>query len=83
MGYVEKSELMEVLKIEGSFTDEELSFIGKTLTEDKLEEDTILKLIDINVFEKKGLLNRFYKVCEKHYYFPNWIDNVRKGLDHV
>lgn len=83
MGYVEKKALMEVLASEGVFTDIELSFINDTLTKSELNEDTILKLIDINEFEKKGILTRFYTVCEKHCFFPFWIDNVKKGLDRV
>ncbi len=83
MGYVEKDVLMEVLTSEGGFTDAELSFINKTLTEDKLKEDTILKLIDINVFEKKGILKRFYQVCKNHCYFPQWLENIEKGIDQI
>ena len=83
MGYVAKKVLMEVLTSEGGFTDVEMSFINKTLTEDELYEDTILKLVDINEFEKKGILKRFYQVCEKHCYFPVWIDNIKSGLDYV
>ena len=74
---------MEVLTIEGGFTNEELSFISDTLTECKLYEDTILKLIDINVFEEKGMLKKFYNVCNNHGYFPKWLENVRRGIDHV
>lgn len=83
MGYVEKKVLMEVLTSEGGFTDAELSLIDKTLTKDKLNEDTILKLVDINEFEKKGILKRFYQVCENHCYFPQWLENIEKGIDQI
>ena len=83
MGYVEKKELMEALAIDGGFTDEELSYIEEILSEDKLYNDTVLSLINIEDFEKKGLLKRFYKVCEKRYYFPQWVENVKKRIDHV
>ncbi len=83
MGYIKKSELMEVLTVEGGFTSEELSFISDTLTECKLYDDTILKLIDINAFEEKGILKKFYNVCNNHGYFPKWLENIRRGIGHI
>ncbi len=74
---------MEVLTSEGGFTDAELSFIDKTLTEDELKESAILELVDINKFEEKGILKRFYQVCVNHCYFPQWLKNIEKGIDHV
>lgn len=83
MGYIEKKVLMEVLTSEGGFTDAELSFIDNTLNEDELHESAILKLVDINEFEKKGILKRFYQICEKHCFFPQWLEKIEKGIDHV
>ena len=59
MGYVKKNELLDALTLETVFTEEELSFIKNKLTEDEPHEDTILKLIDIDEFEQRGLLKDF------------------------
>lgn len=83
MGYITKKELIEQFKSEGFFTTDELTFIEKSLDKDKLNDEAILTLDVINLFEKKGVLKRFYDFCKKKTYFPRWLENVEAGLDKV
>lgn len=83
MGYVTKEELMESLKSEGGFNQEELDFIDHAIgvCQNVYDGEAILSLINLNDFEDKGLLKRFQKVCAAHRYFPEWLDNWEKGAD--
>lgn len=83
MGYIVKKELIKQLQGEGIFTTDELTFIEKSLDKDKLNDEAILTLDVINLFEKKGVLKRFYDFCKKKTYFPRWLENVEAGLDKV
>ena len=83
MGYILKKDLIEQFKSEGIFTTEELTLVNKSLDKDKLNDEAILKLDVINLFEQKGILNRFYDFCKKRNYFPKWLKNVEAGLDKV
>ena len=83
MGYITKKELIEQFKSEGLFTTDELTFIEKSLDKDKLNDEAILTLDVINLFEKKGVLKRFYDFCKKKTYFPRWLENVEAGLEKV
>lgn len=83
MGYVTKTELMETLSMESSFSNNQIALIDKCITIDKIYNDTELDLNAINTFEKEGILSNFYKFCKKHCYFPKWLDNIEKGIDHI
>lgn len=83
MGYITKKELIEQLKSEGIFTTDELTLVDKSLDKDKLNDEAILKLDVINLFEQKGILKRFYDFCKKKSFFLEWLKNVEAGLDKV
>lgn len=84
MGYVEKMVLMETLRTEGSFSQEELSIIDKAIIEDKIyDNEAVMSLKTLNDFEANGILERFYIICKKHSFFPMWLDNVKKRSDHI
>lgn len=83
MGHILKKELIEQFKSEGFFTTDELTLVNKSLDKDKLNDEAILKLDVINLFEQKGILKRFYDFCKKKSYFPKWLENVEAGLDKV
>ena len=83
MGYITKKELIEQFKSEGIFTTDELTLVNKSLDKDKLNDEAILKLDVITLFEQKGILKRFYDFCKKRNYFPKWLKNVEAGLDKV
>lgn len=83
MGYVLKEKLMEVLSNESNLTQEDLSYIKKSLVKDKLYDDTLLKLNVINQFEQRGILREFYNVCKAHGYFPQWLKNVEEQKDFI
>lgn len=82
MGYIEKKELIEKLKLDGSFSTEEIAFIDKVVEKDKIREDeAMLKEWAITELEEKGLRERFLKFCEKNGLFQGWIENAQKGID--
>lgn len=82
MGYVNKETLIEELKFNGSFSEDEISIIDNIIEIDKVySDDTILKSHSITLLEEKGLKEKFVKFCEDKSYFPKWIENVHKGID--
>lgn len=84
MGYVEKKELMEKLKLSKLFTNEEIHTIDKLIEMDRINDnDSILKLSAINELEDAGLLKRFYDVCKRNNFFPVWLENIKDGRDNI
>ena len=84
MGYVSKEELMLKLKESCLFNEDELHAINKRVEKhNELEGGTILKLWAINEMEQLGILRRFYKVCKRYGYFPDWLRAVEEGKDHI
>lgn len=82
MGYIEKKELIEKLKLDGSFSTEEIAFIDKVVEKDKIREDeAMLKEWAITELEEKGLRDKFLKFCEENSLFLQWVVNAKKGID--
>lgn len=84
MGYTTKENLMEVVKGTNLFTEEEVNFIENSIEAHReLGNEAVLKLGTLNEMERMGLVGRFYEICKKHCYFPKWVENVQKGIDHI
>ena len=84
MGYVRKEELMLRLRESCTFNEDELQAINQRVKKhNELEGKTILKLWGINEMEQLGILRRFYDVCKKYNYFPDWLRAVEEGKDHI
>ena len=82
MGYIEKKELIEKLKLDGSFSTEEIAFIDKVVEKDKIREDeAMLKEWAITELEEKGLRDKFLKFCEENSLFLQWVVNAKNGID--
>lgn len=84
MGYTTKEELMEKVKAADVFTNKEVDFIKKSIeTYNRIDNEAILELGTINEMETMGILGKFYKICKDNGFFPKWIENVEKGIDHI
>lgn len=75
--------MMERFEQSDLFSQDELDFISDNIIEDKRNGRAIIKLWSLNEFEKMGIIHNFYKVCEKHNYFPDWLRDVREKKDNL
>lgn len=84
MGNTSKENLMEKVKTANVFTEQELEYVETSIEIHKeLGNDIVLKLGTINEMETMGILGKFYKICKENSFFPRWIENVEKGIDHI
>ena len=84
MGYTTKEELMEKVRLNNSFSENQIAFIENSIeTHPELGNDIVLKLGTINEMEEMGILKAFYSVCKENCFFPQWIENVENGIDHI
>ncbi len=84
MGYVDKTTLIEELIICQLFTPAEIDYFKNLITVDKIyDNEAILKLPAINTLEKLGILKRFYDICKRKGYFPDWLRAVETGKDAI
>ena len=82
MGFIEKKELIEKLKLDGSFSTIEIALIDELVDKDVIREnEAVLKEWAITKLEEKGLRNKFLKFCEENGLFPQWVENAKKGID--
>ncbi|UKK59212.1 hypothetical protein L6470_12740 [Prevotella communis] len=82
MGYIEKRELIEKLKADRSFTTEEVNLLDSLIEKDRLmDNEAVLKEWTISKLEESGLRNKFLTFCETNGLFPQWVENVKKGID--
>ena len=82
MGYVNKETLIEELRLDSNFSEDEISIIENIIEIDKIySDDTRLKSQGITLLEEKGLKEKFVNFCIGKSYFLNWIENVNKGID--
>lgn len=82
MGYIEKKELIEKLKLDGNFSSEEIALINELIEKDKIREnEAVLKEWAITKLEERGLRNKFLKFCTDNGLFPKWVENARNGID--
>lgn len=84
MGYTTKEALMEKVRLNNSFSENQIMFIENSIeTHPELGNDIILKLGTINEMEKMGVLKDFYNICKENCFFPQWIENVENEVDHI
>jgi hypothetical protein len=82
MGYIEKEELVEKLKLSRTFLPEEIVLINELIEKDRIRDnEAVLKEWAITKLEKNGLRNKFLKFCTDNGLFPQWVENARNGID--
>lgn len=82
MGYIEKKELIEKLKTNGSFSSDEINLLDRLIEKDRIREnEAILKEWAIAELEENGLRDKFLNFCKTNGLFPQWVDNAKKGID--
>ena len=82
MGYIEKEELVEKLKLSRTFLPEEIVLINELIEKDRIRDnEAVLKEWAITNLEKNGLRNKFLKFCTDNGLFPQWVENARNGID--
>lgn len=82
MGYIEKKELIEKLKLSGNFSLEEIALINELIEKDKIREnEAVLKEWAITKLEERGLRNKFLKFSTDNGLFPKWVENAQNGID--
>ena len=82
MGYIEKEELVEKLKLSRTFLPEEIVLINELIEKDRIRDnEAVLKEWAITKLEKNGLRNKFLKFCTDNGLFPKWVENARNGID--
>lgn len=82
MGYIEKKALLEKLKLDVTFTEEEVNLIDSLIKKDRLmENETILDSFAIAKLEENILRDKFLTFCKNNSLFPQWVENAKKGID--
>ena len=82
MGYIEKRELIEKLRIDRTFSVEEVNLLDSLIEKDRLmDNEAVLKEWAITELEKKGLRDKFLRFCEENGLFPQWGENAKNGID--